>query len=50
MARPEKVAAQAMRDSMMGKAVSVYGLSMKGFFLLTKVLPHSLLLKILEQL
>ncbi len=44
MADAKKVAAAAMRDSAMGKTVSVYGPVMKAFFLLSKVIPHSLLL------
>ena len=46
----EKVAALALRESMMGKTVSVYGPLMKAFFLLSKILPHSLLLSIMEHL
>ena len=44
MADPEKVVALALRDSMMGKDVSVYGILMKAFWILTKVLPHRLIL------
>ena len=43
MARPERVVKKALRDSMMGKEVSVYGFWMKGFWLLCRILPHSLL-------
>ena len=43
MARPERVVKKAPRDSMMGKEVSVYGFWMKGFWLLCRILPHSLL-------
>ena len=43
-------AALALRESMMGKTVSVYGPLMKAFFLLSKILPHSLLLSIMEHL
>ena len=50
MAKPEKVAALALRDSMMGKTVSVYGLLMKAFELLSKILPPGLLLAVMEQL
>lgn len=50
MAKPEKVAALALRDSMMGKTVSVYGFLMKAFELLSKILPHGLLLAVMEQL
>lgn len=50
MADAGKVAAAAMRDSAMGKTVSVYGPVMKFFFLLTKVIPHSLLLRAMKHL
>lgn len=50
MAKPEKVAALALRDSMMGKTVSVYGPLMKAFWLISKILPHGLLLTVMEQL
>ena len=48
MAKPRKVVAKALRDSMMGKGVSVYGLAMNGFWVLTKVLPHEVILKMME--
>lgn len=48
MADPRKVVHLALRDSMMGKSVSIYGLSMKGFYFLTKLLPHSWLLPIVS--
>lgn len=44
MADPKKVVKKALRDSMMGKTVSVYGLLMKAFFLLAKVFPHDIIL------
>lgn len=50
MADPKKVVALALRDSMMGKSVSVYGVTMKGLYLLTKLLPHDWLLEIMELL
>ena len=50
MAKPEKVAALPLRDSMMGKTVSVYGPLMKAFWLISKILPHGLLLTVMEQL
>lgn len=50
MTKPEKVAALALRDSMMGKTVSVYGPLMKAFWLISKILPHGLLLTVMEQL
>jgi len=45
MANPRKVVALGLRDSMMGKSVSVYGLTMKAFRILSKMVPHELLLK-----
>lgn len=50
MANPKKVVKLALRDSMMGKEISVYGPLMKAFFILTKILPHDLLLRIMEQM
>lgn len=50
MAKPEKVVRKAITDSMAGKSVSVYGIAMNGFRLLAKVLPHGLLLKLMEGL
>lgn len=46
MADPKKVVKKAITDSMMGKTTSVYGISMKGFSLLCKLLPHDLILRI----
>lgn len=45
MSNPKKVVALGLRDSMMGKSVSVYGLTMKAFRILSKMVPHELLLK-----
>lgn len=50
MANPRKVVSCAIRDCMMGKSVSVYGIVMKGFFLLAKLVPHSVLLKAMTYL
>lgn len=47
MADSRKVVRLAIRDSCMGKTVSVYGPLMKTFRFLCKVLPHSLLLKLM---
>lgn len=47
MAKPKKVVRTALRDAMMGKTVSVYGPVMKLFFLLSKIIPHPVLLKFL---
>ena len=50
MADPGKVVAKAIRDSIAGREVSVYGIFMKAFRLLAKVLPHSLILDIMEKI
>lgn len=44
MADPKKVVRQAIRDSLMGKGVSVYGLTMKMFCCLCQIVPHPWLL------
>ena len=44
MANPRRVAAKAVRDSIACRELSVYGVSMKAFFLLAKIVPHKLLL------
>lgn len=44
MADAKKVVRKALRDSAMGKSVSVYGLTMKGFCALCKIIPHQWLL------
>lgn len=46
MADPKKVVALALRDSMMGKDISVYGPIMKAFRVLAKILPHRLILNV----
>lgn len=48
MANPKKVVRKALTDSYMGKSVSVYGITMKAFRVLCKVIPHELLLAILK--
>lgn len=50
MADPGKVAAKAIRDSIVGREVSVYGVLMKAFLVLVKVLPHRLILDIMEKI
>lgn len=47
MADPKKVVKQALRDSMMGKTVSIYGPLMKVVFLLCKIFPHDFILSLL---
>lgn len=46
MADPKKVVKKALRDSMMGKTVSVYGALMKAFFVLAKIFPHDVILSL----
>lgn len=48
MANPHKVVKTALKDSMMGRSVSVYGITMKAFWLLCKLVPHSVILKVME--
>lgn len=48
MADPVKVVKLAVRDSLMGKPVSVYGFAMKAFRIMCKIVPHSLILKIMS--
>jgi hypothetical protein len=50
MANPRRVVRRALRDSMMGKTLSIYGPAMKGFWLLCKILPHGLILQMLERM
>lgn len=50
MANPKRVVRKALRDSMMGKPVSVYGLMMKVVRLLCKALPHSLIFCLIKDL
>lgn len=50
MASPRRVVCKALRDSMMGRSMSVYGLSMKGLRLLCKLLPHGLILQLMKRM
>ena len=50
MADPRKVVSLALRDSMMGKSISIYGVMMKGFYYLSKFLPHTWLLYLMTHL
>lgn len=50
MADPKKVVNLALRDSMMGKPVSIYGVTMKVFYILSKFLPHSWLLYLITHI
>lgn len=49
MAKPETVVKQALTDSKKGKEMSVYGVSMKGAEVATKLLPHSVILKAMKK-
>lgn len=48
MAKPEKVVKKALKDVKKGKAVSVYGISMKAVRILCKLLPNSLIVKLIH--
>ena len=50
MANPRKVVSKALRDSGLGKTVSVYGALMNGFCILAKIVPHSLLIDMMGRL
>ncbi len=50
MADPKKVVKKAIRDSMAGRPVSVYGITMKLFMIAAKILPHGLILEVMERL
>lgn len=47
MADAKKVVEKAFHDSIRGKSVSVYGIAMKGFHIITKLIPHGVFLKFL---
>jgi len=48
MAKCDKVVAKALKDSALGNEVSVYGIKMKAFRLISKIVPHRLLLKMFK--
>lgn len=48
MANPKKVVRLALRDSMMGRSVSVYGSSMKAFRVICKALPHIVIFRLIK--
>lgn len=50
MAEPEKVVQQAIQDSYHKKTMSVYGLSMKSFQILTKIVPHQAIFSIMRHM
>lgn len=46
MARPEKVVEKALRDAALGDKLSIYGLIMNVFHVITDLLPEGLLMKV----
>lgn len=47
MAKPAPVVAKALRDAKEGREISIYGLPMKGVYAAARLLPQSLLLKLM---
>gem|GEM_PF-6646097 len=50
MADPKMVVRIALRDSMMGRPVSVYGTTMKSFRLMCKTIPHTAIFRLMKGL
>ena len=50
MARPEEVVKQALKDARKGNEMSVYGVSMKISKLASKLLPHKLIIQIMDKI
>ena len=48
MAKPEPVVAKALRDAALGNDISVYGYMMKGSLLASKLLPHPVLVPLMN--
>lgn len=48
MAKPEKVVRLAIRDSILGKPVSVYGVLMKLFWVFAKIVPHEVIFQCMK--
>lgn len=46
MAKPEKVVAKAIKDAATGRDMSIYGFFMKAFYIVTKLIPQGLLIRI----
>ena len=44
MEAPADVVAKAIRDGAAGRSLSIYGWSMKLFFLLCKIVPHPVII------
>ena len=49
MAKPERVVKQALIDAKNKKEVSVYGIAMKTARVLTKIIPHKLVVEIMKR-
>jgi len=47
--KPQKVVAKALKESALGYEISIYGWPMKFIFILSKILPHKLILKIIYE-
>lgn len=50
MASPQKVVKKAIQDAARGREFSIYGGIMKGLFVLCKIIPHRILLAVMEHL
>lgn len=50
MAQPDKTVRQALFDAMHKKEISIYGMSMKAFCLLTKMMPHQWMLCVMKKI
>ncbi|MGN0398675.1 MAG: SDR family NAD(P)-dependent oxidoreductase [Blautia sp.] len=50
IAKPDKVVACALKCAKKGKELSIYGFSMKCFFMLCKIVPHGVLLKAVDRI
>lgn len=48
MADAKKTVRKALRDGMAGKEISIPGVSMKAFFLLCRLVPHGMLIKLID--
>ena len=49
MAKPKKVAMQALMDSVLNRPLSVYGVSMKLFYAMSRVIPDFILIRLLRK-
>lgn len=50
MAEADRVVEQAIRDSYHKRPLSVYSLPIKGLYILSKALPHGIILKVMNQM